>query len=248
MSFGKRLYQIWVWFCFIVVFLLIYPFFVLFSLRDSWKKYGHFFNKVWAHTVFASCMLRTKVEFRFKQNKKQSYVYCANHSSYLDIPTLCYSLSGYYLFIGKASLTKVPLFGYMFRNYYIAVDRHKKLSKYATMQKSMEAIDKKRSLAFFPEGTIPKNAGYNMIPFKEGAFRIAIEKQVPIVPVTIPFNWLILPDDGKYVPNRRLMKVIVHEPIETKGLTLDDIDRLKDMTFNIIQKELILQNESVHSV
>jgi len=113
------------------------------------------------------------------------------------------------------------------------------------MQKSMEAIDKKRSLAFFPEGTIPKNAGYSMIPFKDGAFRIAIEKQVPIVPVTIPYNWLILPDDGKYVPNRRLMKVIVHEPIETKGMTLDNVDELKDKTFDIIQRELILQNKEV---
>ena len=111
------------------------------------------------------------------------------------------------------------------------------------MIKCGEAIDENISIGIFPEGTIPKNGTYHLIPFKEGAFRTAIEKQVPIVPVTIPYNWIILPDDGKVMPRRHLMKMILHEPIETKGMTLDQVKELSDRTFNIIQKELIRQNE-----
>ena len=82
-----------------------------------------------------------------------------------------------------------------------------------------------------------------MIEFKDGAFRVAIEKQVPIIPVTIPYNWLILPDDGSYTPHRHLMKVIIHEPIETKGMTLDNLDELKSKTYTIIHEELLRQNK-----
>lgn len=241
----RKIYRIWCVFWFLLVFLLLYPFFVLFIQREKWHKYGHFLNKIWAHTVFAACFLPAKVEFRFKFDKKKKYVYCANHSSYLDIPSLCYGLLGHFAFVGKASLTKVPLFGYMFRGLYISVDRDSKKSRYNTMVKCYEFLDKGISVAIFPEGTIPKNGRYQMIPFKEGAFRMAIEKQVPIVPVTIPYNWFILPDDGVFIPHRYQMKMIIHEPIETKGMTLDQIQELSDKTFSIIQNELIKQNQAI---
>jgi 1-acyl-sn-glycerol-3-phosphate acyltransferase len=243
MNIWEKLYRIWVWFCFLIVFLLLFPFFVLFVQRERWKPAGHFLNKIWAYTVFGFCFLPTEVIFRFRPSTRKSYVYCANHSSFMDIPALCYALPGYFVFIGKASLAKVPLFGYMFRNLYIPVDRANAKSKFYTVQKSMEAIDKGRSVAYFPEGTIPRHPQPFMLDFKDGAFRVAIEKQVPIVPVTIPYNWLILPDDGLYVPRRHLMKVVVHEPIETKGLTLNDLEALKAQTYDVIYNELMQQND-----
>src|SRR4051812_41741648 len=112
----EKIYMVWVWTCFVVVFAILFPFFCLFVQRESWKKYGHFLNKIWAHTVFMFCFLPTKIEWHFKPDKKKQYVYCANHTSYLDIPTMAYALPGYNVYIGKASLGKLPLFGYMFRN------------------------------------------------------------------------------------------------------------------------------------
>ncbi|HEY8402283.1 MAG TPA: lysophospholipid acyltransferase family protein [Cytophagaceae bacterium] len=232
-----KIYAGWCIFWFLLVFLLIYPFFLLFLSREKWYPYGHFLNKLWAHVVFAACALPTKIEFRFKPEKGKSYVYCANHTSYLDIPTLCYSLPGYFVFVGKASLAKVPLFGYMFRTLYIQVDRRSQKSRYETMIKSLEAIDKKRSLAIFPEGTIPNVNNPQMIPFKDGAFRTAIEKKVPIVPISIINNWKILPDES-VIPRRMVMKAIIHEPIDTQDLTLDDVNMLKEKTYSIIDQEL----------
>ncbi|HSZ26417.1 MAG TPA: lysophospholipid acyltransferase family protein [Cytophagaceae bacterium] len=243
----KFVYKYWVFTWFVSVFLILFPFFVLFTQRESWKPAGQFLNKLWAYIVFWFCFLPTKIVFHFRPSAKKSYVYCANHSSYMDIPSLCYALPGYFMFIGKSSLAKVPLFGYMFRNLHIPVDRSSARSKFDTLQKSLEAIDKGRSLAYFPEGTIPKSPQPSMIEFKDGAFRVAIEKQVPIVPVTIPYNWLILPDDGSFVPHRHLMKVIIHEPIETKGMTLESLDDLKIKTFTIIYQELLKQHELLNT-
>ncbi len=243
MKIFRKLYQIWVFTWFLTVFLLLFPFFVLFVQRESWKPAGQFLNKLWAYTVFGFCLLPTKVVFRFRPVTGKSYVYCANHSSYMDIPSLCYALPGYFMFIGKASLAKVPLFGYTFKNLHIVLNRSSHKSKYEAIQKSLEAIDKGRSVAYFPEGTIPKLAQPAMIDFKDGAFRVAIEKQVPIIPVTIPYNWLILPDDGSFVPHRHLMKVIIHESIETKGMTLKDLEELKSKTYTIIHEELLIQHK-----
>ncbi len=66
-----------------------------------------------------------------------------------------------------------------------------------------------------------------MTPFKDGAFRTAIEKQIPVVPVSIPNNWIILPDKAPMYLQRGTILVIFHKPIETKGYTLDQIDELK---------------------
>lgn len=239
----RSLYTIWVYVWFLSVFLVLFPFFVLFVQRESWKPAGQFLNKIWAHVVFAFCFLPAKVEYRFRPSSKKSYVYCANHSSYMDIPSLCYALPGYFMFIGKASLAKVPLFGYTFTNLHIPVNRSSSKSKMESIQRSLEAIDKGRSVAYFPEGTIPKLHQPAMIPFKDGAFRVAIEKQVPIVPITIPYNWLILPDDGKFTPYRHLMKVIIHDPIETRGMTINDLETLKKKTYDIIHQELLVQHE-----
>ena len=238
----RYIYAFWCLFWFVTVFMLIFPFFVLFIQNEKWHAKGHFLNKLWAYTVFGACFLPTRVEFQFKRKKGQPYVYCPNHTSYLDIPSLCYALPGYFMFVGKASLTKVPLFGYMFKNLYIPVDRHRLKDRYNTMVKALEAVDKGRSLAIFPEGTIPKGNHPTMIPFKDGPFRIAVEKQIPIVPVTISYNWIILPDNGMFIPNRRLMKTVIHEPIETKGMTVDDIEYLKRLTFETIDNQLKADN------
>jgi 1-acyl-sn-glycerol-3-phosphate acyltransferase len=236
--FLRKIYRAWCLFWFLLVFLTLYPFFLLFIQRKEWHAYGHFLNKIWAHVVFTLVFLPAKVEKRFKPAKKTPYIYCPNHASYLDIPSLCYGLPGHFLFVGKASLTKVPLFGYMFRRLYIPVDRNRIKSKYDTMIKCYKAIDDKKSIAIFPEGTIPKGNHPNLISFKDGPFRMAIEKQVAIVPVTIAYNWIILPDDNKFIPRRHLMKMVIHEPIETKGMTLEDTELLKQRTFAVIEEEL----------
>ena len=128
----------------------------------------------------------------------------------------------------------------MYGKLHITVDRSKLKSRYTSLKKSFEAIDEGKSLVIFPEGGIVTSKDPVMAKFKDGAFRIAIEKQIAIVPVTIPYNWIILPPD-QFLLRWHPLRVIVHEPLETKGLTMNDIDSLKQRLFTIIDEELNTQ-------
>ena len=144
------------------------------------------------------------------------------------------------IFVGKNDMENIPLFGYMYRKLHITVDRSKLRSKYDTYLKSREALDAGKSLVIYPEGGIFTKKPPEMVRFKDGAFRLAIEKQIPIVPVSIPNNWIILPGD-EFLVRLGKVKVIFHEPIETRQLTLADTDQLKKQVFSIIDNELHTQ-------
>lgn len=126
---------------------------------------------------------------------------------------------------------------------YIAVNRSSKISRFRSYQACLDAVGSGRSLAIYPEGTIPKDGAPLMIPFKDGPFRIAIEKKVPVVPVTFPDNWIIYPDDRKKQARFRWPRMIFHEPIETKDMDISQADELKDMVYAIIDKEIRTRNK-----
>lgn len=146
--------------------------------------------------------------------------------------------------MGKSSLAKVPLIGYMYSRLNVLVDRKSPKSRAEALAKAGSQIDKGISLVIFPEGTIPETPPFTG-PFKDGAFRLAIEKQIPIVPVTIPYNWLILPDDGKWLGKPNIAMAIFHEPISTKGLSLADVKGLMEQTNQVISEEILKRNPNV---
>ena len=164
-------------------------------------------------------------------------VYCPNHSSYLDIPTLFWAIPGFFVILGKREISKMPVLGYVFRNLYITVDRNSAESRRRTLLKCKTALKKGRSLALFPEGRINNENVPKLSPFQDGAFILAVEQQLPIVPVTIPKNWIILPGNQTYL-NQGTILVTVHKPISTIGLTIKDIPQLKEQVFGIIEAEL----------
>jgi 1-acyl-sn-glycerol-3-phosphate acyltransferase len=224
---------------FIILFFLLMPFFLIPIVFKTQHHLIGFLNRVWAKLFFAALLFPYKNEYRFKPKKGAQYIFCPNHFSYLDIPSMALNKVNA-IFVGKNDMSKVPLFGFMYSKLHITVDRNSFKSRYSTISKSIKAIDEGKSLMIFPEGGMLTTKAPLMAPFKDGAFRIAIEKQIPIVPVTIPFNWIILPD-GSFSPLRRTMKTIYHEPIETIGLTLSDVKDLKTKTFDIINAELKIQ-------
>lgn len=242
MIFLRRCFSFWVIFWFVGTFLLLFPWFWLFIQRKSWQSYTVTLNKIWSYTVFFMCGLRIDKELRFKPSATGQYVYCANHGSYLDIAMLVYLLPDFFAFIGKKSISKVPLFGYMFTRLHITVDRASRADSYKSLMTAMEKAADGRSIAVFPEGKIDEKIQPGLAPFKDGAFRIAVAKQLPIVPVCMPDNWYILPDDGKVLPNFKNAKAIILEPISTKGLTEEDVPALKQRVYDLIAQEIALHN------
>jgi len=222
---------------FALIFLMFFPFFWLFIQKKSWHRYAVRLNHWWAVLFWKLSFIPVNQIYKAPLDPRLRYIFCANHTSFLDIPLigLCQNL---FIFVGKSSLSKVPLFGYVFKKIHITVDRSSLKSKYESLQRASLAIDHGISLVMFPEGGTEKNPP-QLEPFKDGAFRVAIEKQIPIVPVTIPYNWIILPSHQGLMVNRRTAVVIYHKPFPTEGLSLQDLESLKGQVSRIIKSELL---------
>lgn len=237
----QRVYSIYSLTLFAFVFLLILPLFVILIYTNKRHPLVFTLHRIWAWVFYTFSFIPIVKMYSDKMDLRKQYIYCSNHFSYLDIPALGINRIRP-IFVGKHSLGKIPLFGYMYRNIHITLNKNNLKSRYSALEKGAIELDAGHNLVIFPEGGITSKNPPEMARFKDGAFRLAIEKQVPIVPVTIPYNWILLPDDGKLLLRRHKNMVIFHDPIETSGMTMDDLESLKDRVYTTIDRELKLRN------
>lgn len=243
MSILQTIYSRYSLFLFGFIFILMLPLFAILIHFNKRHSLVFLLHRIWAWCYYTFSFIPIEKIYSDKLDLKKQYIYCSNHFSYLDIPAIGINKVRP-IFVGKTSLGKIPLFGYMYRNIHITLDRHKLKSRYDALGKCAKELDNGYNLVIFPEGGIVSKNQPEMAKFKDGAFRLAIEKQIPIVPITIPYNWILLPDDGKFMLNRHKNMVIFHDPIETKGLTSKDIDTLKASVYNQIDEELKRRNSA----
>jgi 1-acyl-sn-glycerol-3-phosphate acyltransferase len=222
----------------VLTFFLFYPTFFILLQREKWFPLVFRLKKIWAHLIMWPVGLFYTIESRYKFEKGQAYVICPNHTSYLDIMLIYISIPVYFHTMGKAELKKVPLFRKFFDRMNIPVNRKSKVDSHRALLRAESDVSKGISVTLFPEGTIHHN-GPVMGRFKNGPFHIAISKQVPIVPVTFLNNWVLLPDDFEHrIGGPGLARVIIHEPIETKGMTEADMDTLKQRVYEVIDRPI----------
>jgi len=200
----------------------------------SWFKHVFTLKKIWAHLIIWPVGIFYKIEKRGKIDPDQSYVFCPNHTSYLDIMLIYIAIPVYFHTMGKAELRRVPLFRHFFDRMNIPVNRKSRKDSHRAFLRAAADIEKKISITLFPEGTI-HHTGPVMGRFKNGPFKLAVEKQVPIVPITFMNNWLLLPDDFyRRIGHPGIARIILHDPIPTIGMTEDDIDALKEKVYRVI--------------
>ncbi|MBU2912571.1 lysophospholipid acyltransferase family protein [Reichenbachiella agariperforans] len=242
-----RIYGVYCILLFVATFTLLFPLFV-FADKFNRPKFGLILNHYWAHIFFFLIGVRMEITQKTDFDKSTSYILCPNHFSFLDVAILPF-VPIPFKFVGKISIAKVPFFGYMFKAFHITVDRSKMRQRYATYQQSIDALAKGFSLAVFPEGGIKSSQPPQMHTFKEGAFRMAVETGAMVVPVTLADNWHMFPTDGKYFFRRRKCRVVIHEPIDPRKYTLDNLKDFQNEVYNLIQTELnTLNNLTPHPV
>jgi 1-acyl-sn-glycerol-3-phosphate acyltransferase len=233
------LYSVWTGFWFIGWFLVLYPFMVLMLQNKKTVRYAHKLVRVWASLFFAFGFVRFQIQREQPLDAKQVYVFCSNHFSYLDIPAFVKILPNYFSFVGKSSIKKVPLFGYLYSRLNILVDRDDRRSRTTTLSKSIRALQSNRSIIIFPEGGIvSKNFPFMANPLKDGAFAMAIQQQVPVLPVSFLNNFQLL-DDDYFVLTPGVIKVIIHAPVPTAGMTQADMPTLRETVFEKIQQPIL---------
>ena len=188
--------------------------------------------------------IKTEIKFHFKPDPKLSYIICANHKSYLDIVLMYLVIDQDFSFLGKSELLKWPVINIFFkRGIDIPVYRGSKTKASECLIWAEREIRKGRSVVFFPEGGWD-NSEKGMRRFKNGAFKLAIDTQCSILPVTFKNNYDLFTDHKDFSGNSKpgLAKVIVHDSISTDNLTREDLVDLRDKTYEVIKTEIEYEN------
>jgi len=207
----------------------------LFGNRFSWIGYSF----LWIWSWIFSMLTFIRYEFHGRENfrKGQSYIFVSNHTSFLDLPGLRLLIPGEFRPLAKKELLKIPVFGLIARGATVIVDRSSGESRKRSLDKLKKTLAEGISILLFAEGT--QNRSKEVLqPFKDGAFRLAIDTQMPLLPmVVIGAGPLMPPGTINLRPGR--IKIIVGPGIATVGMT--ETAALKNHTFEIM-KEMIHKN------
>jgi 1-acyl-sn-glycerol-3-phosphate acyltransferase len=233
-------YKIYCLLLFVLSLLIAYPFFkILFFSKRGFPaafKLMRFYAK-FMHALF---FLPVRLKKPMPDLPKGPFIICPNHGSFFDIPCIYYIFPSYFTFVGKKEIERWPLFRIFYTSgMNILVDRNEKSAAGISYKRMLHEIDLGHPLVIFPEGTITKNAP-SLGEFKDGAFRIAVQKQIPILPVTFLSNYKRMERKGFFsgFASPGFCDVIIHEPVLTFGKSKADIPALKEQVKEIISKPL----------
>ena len=234
---GHLLYRIWFYILVALPILLFFPF--LLAATFSEKTYPQFFwlaRNLWAKTILFGMGCFPKVTWEQRLESKKSYMLVANHTSMLDIMLMLYVSKNPFVFVGKKELAKIPLFGFFYKRVCILVDRQDPKSRTGVYRRVQHRLNQGLSICIFPEGGVPEEEVL-LDKFKDGAFRMAISHNIPIVPMTFldckkRFSWSFFSGG----PGQ--LRVRVHEFFETGILDSDDTSTLREEVRNTILKML----------
>lgn len=229
----SRLWQtilsIWAWLVFVVCVVLWFPVLAVVRLLTAPFDRGRYitgriFRKIGPAMATLNPLWRFRYSGTMPKDPRRPYVVVSNHESFADILLISH-LPWEMKWLSKAELFRIPIMGWMM---WLAGDVPVKRgfgpSALEAMARCRQALDNRVSVMIFPEGTRSKTA--ELLPFKDGAFRLAIEAGVPILPLAVSGTATALrKHDWRF--GRSDAEVRVLEPVETAGLSLSDIPELK---------------------
>ncbi|WP_235685486.1 MULTISPECIES: 1-acyl-sn-glycerol-3-phosphate acyltransferase [Corallococcus] len=180
---------------------------------------------LWARSGLASAGVRHEA-FGVENIPKEGHVvFVCNHQSHFDAMVNFAHIDKHTRYVAKAELFKVPVFGRAMRRAgNIPVQRTGGADDKARLAEAVTALRERVSVLFYAEGT--RSPDGELKPFKRGAATLAIQAQVPVVPMAVSGTRLILPKGGRAIQWGQRVALVVGEPVPTQGLTLDDRDTL----------------------
>ncbi len=232
-----KVYLVWVLFVFTFFMLLFLPGILLPALFGPRAvSVTYFFMKLWSWIFSKLNVIPYRIVGREKLSRKKPYIYVSNHTSFLDLPGIAMTIRGQFRPLAKKELLKLPVFGWITRVTCVVVDRTSMESRKKSMNFLKKILSMGISILIFPEGT-QNRSKEPLQPFYDGAFRIAIETQQPILP-------LVVVGAGKLMPPRRFFiqpgKITIHvlDEISTEGLTLSDVGALRDKVKQLMHDKI----------
>lgn len=231
------LWRIWFYVLMAIPILLLFPFLLLATSREKWYPYFFMIARFWAAFILFGMGFIPKIKRQQRLEKGKSYMLVANHTSMTDIMLMLVTIKSPFVFVGKRELAKIPLFGYFYKRTCILVDRNNQRSRQEVFARAQKRLNNGTSICIFPEGGVPEDKSVILDSFKDGAFRLAIDHQIPIVPITFydnkkRFSYAFLSGS----PGKMRVKILPFIP--TAGKTQADKKELREETRSIILREL----------
>ena len=194
--------------------------------------------KVWAKCALFGTGFYYKTQFEERPVKGCSYMFVANHTSMTDIMLMLAIIDNPFVFVGKAELAKIPLFGFFYKRTCILVDRSSQKSRLEVFKRAQKRLDQGLSICIFPEGGVPDDRSIILDSFKDGAFKLAIDHQIPVVPISFGDNKERM-SYTFFSGSMGLMRAKVHAFVHTKGKSQNDKKEVREQVYTVIYNQLL---------
>ena len=237
---ARFIYAIYVLIVFVLTMFLILPFVVIASFFGRIKGGNAIYRlcNFWADLWFFFIGIRHKNYYESPHDKHKPYIFVANHLSYIDAPIICKTLRQRVRILAKYETSKIPFFGFIYRNAVVTVDRSSTEARSKSVRILKSVLKKGISIFIFPEGTF-NETGEPLKSFFDGAFRVAIEMQTPIKPLLFLDGYDRMPYESALLISPGRSRSVFLEEIPTKGLTPADLSFLKEKVYAIMEQKLI---------
>lgn len=202
---------------------------LLLSLYDPTGKRQHWCARNWCRMIARTAGVRVRVHGAEHIQSNTSYVFLSTHQSYMDIPAMLGYLPAQLRIAAKKSLFRIPFMGWhLTRAGHIPIDRSSTQNAIASMQRAATYLRNGICAFIFPEGTRSRDGCLHR--FKKGGFKLAVQAQVPIIPITIIGSRQVLPPD-EVIFRPGPIDMYVDAPIPTTGLTDEDTETLMETVY-----------------
>lgn len=242
----RLVYSIYVYLLFIAILLVLFPLVVAASFLGKLRGGNiiYVLCRVWSDLLMLFAGITHRNIYEVSHDHKRQYVFVFNHISYIDIPVIMKTIRRqHFRILGKAELAKVPVFGFLYRNAVVMVDRGNPGKRAKSVRQLKSVINKGVSVVIAPEGTF--NITYKPLKrFYDGAFRVAIETQTPIKPLLFLdcYDRLNYRNVFSLTPGKT--RTVFLEEISVEGLTLADVPELRAKVYSLMEEKLITYNAS----
>ena len=234
------LYSVYALVVFVVIMLLIFPFVVLASFLGRIRGGNIILElcRLWADLWFLLIGIVHRRIYESPHDKTRPYIFVSNHMSYLDSATLVKAYRQQLRPLGKVEMARIPVFGFIYRNAIVTVDRSNPENRAASMRILRSILSKGISVLVFPEGTF-NETHKPLKDFYDGAFRLAIETQTPIKPVLFLDTYKRMPYTGILTLTPGRSRIVYLDEIPVAGLSPDDMTILKQRVYSVMEQKLI---------
>jgi 1-acyl-sn-glycerol-3-phosphate acyltransferase len=238
----KYIYGFWVAITFVIItFPMLICYLFMFFVPYKYQIVGvYYINRFFMYPWSTLLGYFYKIKGRENIVKNQTYIVVSNHINTIDLASISAGLRVYAKPLVKKELTVIPGVGQLFSLMCLTVDRSNKASRQASKVKMLSDLKQGISIFIFPEGT--RNRGKKpLLPFFDGAFELAIEAQVPVLPA-VQLNTRKLNPDNTWMFRPGIIELVHLPPVPTKGLTLENLHEFKEKVHQIMA-DFILKND-----